>query len=454
MRIALLLDNPFRDLPGLVLTALELCRHGATCYLVPTRLREQEVWTLAPDFVLLNNLRNDKEYFAGNLIEAGIGIGVLDTEGGVLVNLERYGRSLARPSHIRQGVSCFCSWGPRLAEYAVENQWLSRDQVMVTGVPRLDFYAEPRRRVALALTAAADGFPKPLVLINSNFSLANPLDRTPEEAARAKALLWNRDPGMIARELAVEREAMQEMVALTTRLADRLPSLTFVYRPHPFENPDTYGDRLPVRPNLHLVKHGTVDGWILRASAVIQRGYSTAIEATLAGVPAYAPSWIPTPYFFESVEAVSIPCASDKDLAAGLQNPEIPEDTRSRLQVVLRDWFFAVDGESHCRVARAILNAVEALPPRPSPDFCRRALDGLVGPNVSWKQHLRAAGRRVLRRPPSWSFRQWRDAGFDSWAGSQCYFGVEEVVAVVRALGSGVGVQSAPSAHSIVLSAN
>ena len=82
-RVALVVDHPQRDLAGLVLTAFELCRHGATCYLVPLNLQEREVWALAPDFVLLNYARLPNERFAHRLTEARIGFGVLDTEGGV-----------------------------------------------------------------------------------------------------------------------------------------------------------------------------------------------------------------------------------------------------------------------------------------------------------------------------------------------------------------------------------
>lgn len=246
--------------------------------------------------------------------------------------------------------------------------------------------------------------------------------------------MWNREEAAVERELAIERESMEQMIGLATRLSDRLPDLTFIYRPHPFENPDTYRDRLPSRPNLHLVKRGAVDGWILRASALLQRGCSTAIEATLAGVPAFAPSWISTPYPLEAVEAVSLPCACEDDLAAQLAaaasgRDVIPEAVRSRLQTILSDWFLAVDGQCHQRVADAVMSALDSRPPRPSLRSCRRALEG-----DTWKDWARALARRTLRRPLTWSFRHWRDMADLSWDHSQCYFGAGEVLAAVQAL--------------------
>jgi len=44
MRIALIVDNPLRDLPGLVLVAAHLVNAGATVDLVPMNLQQWEVF--------------------------------------------------------------------------------------------------------------------------------------------------------------------------------------------------------------------------------------------------------------------------------------------------------------------------------------------------------------------------------------------------------------------------
>jgi hypothetical protein len=56
-RIALVVDNPMRDLPGLVLVASELAKRNTIPVLVPFNLCPKELYFLAPDFVLLNYLR-------------------------------------------------------------------------------------------------------------------------------------------------------------------------------------------------------------------------------------------------------------------------------------------------------------------------------------------------------------------------------------------------------------
>jgi len=76
MKIALIVDNPKRDLSGMALLAYRLCQMGATCFLVPFNLRDTELWALAPDFVLLNYLRVNNQELAKRMIQAGIKVGV------------------------------------------------------------------------------------------------------------------------------------------------------------------------------------------------------------------------------------------------------------------------------------------------------------------------------------------------------------------------------------------
>src|SRR6185436_5246196 len=153
------------------------------------------------------------------------------------------------------------------------------------------------------------------------------------------------------------RCAMDELVALAHRLAGRLPGVTLIYRPHPFENPETYRPLLAGHPNLHLVKQGPVDGWILRACVVIQRGCATAIEAGMAGRPALAPAWIPAAHDLKTVESVSIPCPTEDDVVEQIRHPHVPDNVRANLQGVLSDWFHAIDGLAHQRVADAVLTS-------------------------------------------------------------------------------------------------
>ena len=77
----------------------------------------------------------------------------------------------------------------------------------------------------------------------------------------------------------IERQAMHDMAAAANHIAQQFPQATVVYRPHPFERVETYESLLEKRDNLHLLKIGTVEGWILRAAVIVHRNSTTAIEA-------------------------------------------------------------------------------------------------------------------------------------------------------------------------------
>lgn len=409
MKIALVVDNPYRDLPGLVLLALRLCRDGATCYLVPMNHYEQ-LWMLAPDVVLLNYLRSNNQEIAQRLIDCGIKVAVLDTEGGVLASMKHYEKTMATDRALYGRVSRYFSWGPKLADHLEREGVYRREQIVVTGSPRSDFYAPDWREAALRSSTHVDEYPRPLVLVNGNFPVANPRFQTPEEEARVLVDYFGYDWDVVLEWQRTARRAMHELSALCNNLAAKFPRVTFVYRPHPFERSDTYGDLLKDLPNLHLVKTGTVDGWILRASAVLQRSCSTAIEAGLAGVAALSPAWIPTAVTMPAAEAVSVQYDTEEELVRALESVingafAWPAEPRCALDQVISDWFYKVDGRAHERIATQL---VELAGSGGAGVFekCRDVVYAASagGDSLRWK--ARTGMLKTLKLPADWSLRR------------------------------------------------
>lgn len=362
MRIAISITNVFRDLSGALLLISELCRRGATCYLVlKSKESKLEFLSLAPDFVLLPHLRRNRAEFLNELLDCGIQVGVLDAEGGVLSSFDWYGEALVSDKSLRERVSCFCLWGPKLAQHAIAQGWYEESQVYVTGAPRFDFYTAPWLDVALPDAPCAKEFKKPLILINGRFSWANPARRTPQIAAEGVMKLRGYSPERTQEMLACQQRGMQALVELTNTIAARFPQITFVYRPHPFERLETYHDLLDLEklPNLRLERQGEIQNWLRMADGVIQRGCTTAIEAGMLGIPAFSPDWIETAEPIEIVEEVSVHCANLAELEAhltALQSNcfEIPSSIVDAHQQVVTDWFHKIDGQAYRRVAAAI----------------------------------------------------------------------------------------------------
>jgi surface carbohydrate biosynthesis protein len=408
-RIALIVDHPLRDLAGLVLVAQELCQRGVVCHLVPLNRQDAEIWALRPDFVLLNFLRRGaNEDFARRLVRAGIHFGLLDTEGGVWPSEADYAEVLWEDRQLLRAARCACMWGPRLAGYLVATGLLDARQVRVTGCARFDLY-HSRWRGIFGAEGRKNG--RPRILINTNYYTVNGRFVTADgNRAQLEQQGWTAEH---ARE-AVESEAraLEAMIDLAGALSRRFPEATVVVRPHPFENPKPYRHRLRRFANVEINETGPVQSQIYRASVVVQRSCTTAIEATLASVPAISPRWIPTASENPMAEDVSIPCGSPEALFGTVrqileERHAVPPDLAERRRKVIHDWFFETDGRAHRRVTDAIGEyLVEAADVDAA--LCRRLLYGVEKDSSQSGQPIGSRLRHALRLSPHWSFRKMR----------------------------------------------
>ena len=463
MRIALVVDNPYRDLPGLVLLAWRLCRSGSICYLVPVNLRDTELWHLAPDFVLFSYFRPANQELARQLMDAGIQVGVLDSEGSIFSSvppsavtdsdsalskqsdthgaLEEYAISMAPDRQIRHQIACFCAWSPTFADYAIQADWYKFEQVTVTGTPRFDFHASRWRETTRQLSTYADNYPPPLVLINSSFTLANPRFHSPEREQEMLVSFYSYDRSFVEQWRRTQSEALQSVASLANHVASYFPGATFIFRPHPFENDDTYRSLLEPMPNLHLVKQGTVDGWLLRAKALIHWASSTAIDASLYGIPVFTAAWIPEHLPVPVVDDLSVSCTTLEDLTekldAALQGCYTrPDGIQASLQQVIADSFYQIDGCAHDRVADAILKKTGTTHSSVAIKKCRERALGRGRAGGSLKSWLAANVRIALGRSSHWSFRQRRDVLPEDlpWDSSEKRYSVSDVQRIVSAV--------------------
>ena len=341
--------------------ASAITREGGVCHLVPLDGLDLELRALAPDAVVLNYLRPGNDRLALQLLQADIAVFVLDTEGGVFPSLDRYTNLLSHDRELRRRITGYLSWGPKLAAHLASEGWFDDGQIVVTGTPRFDFYAKRWQRAAVdASGAGTHAGDRPMVLINGNFPVANPRFQTPEEEARMLVDRFGFDASDVRQWQQVQLGNLRDMAALANRLAGRYPDVAVVYRPHPFERTQTYERLLEARTNLRLVKDGSVDGWILRSSGVIQRGCTTALEAAIAGVVPLSPTWIVPHVEMPSAERVSIPADGSAELEALVGDAvrgtlELPGAQRTALDEIVADWFNVIDGAAHERVASAVL---------------------------------------------------------------------------------------------------
>jgi surface carbohydrate biosynthesis protein len=438
-RIALVLDNPQRDMAGLVLIAAELCRRGATCYLVPATLRHREIWSLAPDFVLLYHFRHGSERFIHQLAEAGIGFGVLDNEGGVWPDISNYTDFLVRSAGLRRQMRFLCAWGSQIADYLVEHQYFEPEQLVLTGCPRFDLYHPAWQSVIETSLSTENGRHeacKKRILVNTNYSEANPRFMPIEKVIDELCNVFIRTREEAMRLVETQRQTLEGTIELVRNLARDYPDVEIVVRPHPFEGTDIYLEQLGDIGNVQFNTTGQVREQIYQAAAVIQRTSTTAIETNLASVPALVPLWLPAAIHIPVVEAVSVPCHSYADMRTTLDailnaQYQPSDELQQAVDTVIEQWFYRIDGLSHERVSSTIWAALGECR-HVDEHLCRRYLYGLNGT----PHHLRDRVARLLRfmfnLSPDWSFSQMRPAPSFKWTQTDQYFGAAEVRALVE----------------------
>src|SRR5262249_39618375 len=160
-----------------------------------------------------------------------------------------------------------------------------------------------------------------------------------------------------------QERGLVALTAAANRLAHDHPQVQFVVRPHPFEGIQRYEQLLDRRANLHAIKRGTVDGWILRAAAVVQRSCTNGAEAAIAGVPTLSPRWVPVADEMAAAEVLSTPCddhaALDREIRRALDGVAGGPAHQS-VAAAIRDWFSEVDGLAHERIAGVVLERTRA----------------------------------------------------------------------------------------------
>ena len=420
--VALVVDNPKRDLPGIVLLGHELVQRGLKPYLVPMNLQQAEITALPVSGVLINYLRPNNEPLVAGLLEAGVRVVVCDTEGGVFRDVERLVAKMSKRDDVRGAVEAYCAWGEYMADYLVDQRYHTAEQVVLTGSPRFDFYAGDWRDTCRVINEVERSADRPLVLLCGSFPFANSAFATPAQEMDRRVIATGLPRELVEAEYEADKAAMDALVALSNTLAEAYPDVDFVYRPHPFEQPATYETLLKPLPNLRVHATGTVDSWLLQADFVVVPSDCTiGIEAAMVNVPAVIPRWLGSedaPSVLSCARSVTSEAELVEQFEAAL---EIRTDDQARAAFAppeakdtIHTYFGPIDGRSHHRVADVI---VERLGGGSTPD--RAALRSMHyrrgDSSLSRQARVLLALRSALRLPTQWSFRRFSAPDRLSW---------------------------------------
>ncbi|QIO32746.1 surface carbohydrate biosynthesis protein [Bradyrhizobium sp. 1(2017)] len=358
--VCLVVDNPLRDLEGLVLLARQLATRGARATLVPMYQQGFDVPALRPDLVLVNYTRPNNADLIKSYKRAGILVGVLDTEGIGGKNADQFA-NMVKSAGCPELVDLYCVWGQSQYAAFLRQSTVAEELLHATGCPRYDFCAPPWRG-ALPTPSVRRGY----VLINTNFPTVNPRFSTgssQEEEAMVNAG-FSRE--FARRFIADAAQAYRSVLDMAIKLAGYFPSVEFVLRPHPFENSNSY-DAFAALPNAKVIQSGTSLEWISGARLLVHQNCSTAIEATMLNVEPLSMEWFNTPALrLDAATRVSRSAAGEADMfelvRQGLEDhlPPLPAETAAFRREIISDLYTAVDGSSSVRVSEVVLAAIAA----------------------------------------------------------------------------------------------
>jgi surface carbohydrate biosynthesis protein len=413
VRVLLLADHKWRDLPGLA--AVKVCLEDEfriSARIVPLHDFEAGMVAVRPHAVVLNHMNGPRNLFIARTAKRmGSAVMVIPTEGRPQTNeLMRFTTGQFADLSC---VDLWLTWSEAVRDIMVAERRLPQARLRVVGAPRFDFYA-PALRSVLQPTEEFERkheiVPgRPIVSWATNFILArhvrtNTLDFLVRDfkSLRISELPVYSDPVPLAeRDLQVRLRTLE----ILKRLCLRFPQVNFVVKPHPHEETGDYaafvaGCRADGLDNVNLVTEEYIWDVLNSAAIHVHRLCTTGIEAWLMGIPSvnfhtesYGGWNLDQDGPAKEALAGDDLVTDEKSLAERIEHyltgaPMDPEKIDAQQQYVRR-WFYRIDGLSSMRCAQAISEYLDASRPKPILKLWS------LGP----RSLLRMAINRALARP-------------------------------------------------------
>jgi surface carbohydrate biosynthesis protein len=276
----------------------------------------------------LEEIRNSGNHIA-NLCEESI----------VYTSGEDYCHRKLSPNTLRS-VSRLLVVGLGNAEHVRAYRPEHADKIAITGNPRFDtLLPELRGFHELEAKRIRELYGR-FILVNTNFSFANPFDPGEDVVAR----FMKGGPGADGSKPAYYCGLRDYKIRLMKRLQTLLQELAkaaiadrIIIRPHPVENHDSWRAWAESLPNVEVRYEGNANVWMLAAEAVLHSGCTTGIEGLLLDRPVF--SFIPEPNseFLNQSDGVSPHFASADELLEQLSEFTISDQALAGRHSVRRE---------------------------------------------------------------------------------------------------------------------
>ena len=420
-RIAILIDQKWRDLPGLIWLQLLLERRSDFDVRVfPVGSEQAYIPSYRPHVVLFNNLyEKHRLAFAHRLKRQGTRIVFFPTEG--IPTLKPQLDQWAGRTSDWTDIDLYLTWNDVVRDRVLQLGRLPADRVKTLGVGRFDFYREPLRRASMERAAFHARFGLDpacrTILWATNFTLAGFHERNRELwKVIHRSNQWNLtfpDHGVedLPR-IDAETRGRTRQALLALRRA--FPDANLAIKPHPNEDVPYWRGALaefaalPGRGRVALL--GGVYIWDALSSAdvVVQRSCTTAVEGWFRGIPSIDVRLNPEDFYYSEEHASGSEQVQDIEgvvamvrayLYEGRTTPAALKEAQARFE---RKWCHAVDGRRTEAAAAEVGAVAEAAPdfvrwPEPHPRYGSQVLKATVKRVMGHQPHELLTWDYILR---------------------------------------------------------
>ena len=250
---------------------------------------------LAPGIFHTKSLSPHKEKIARHksMIDKGFMITSIDEEG----NLNDYGyQGFAKTRYsdetIEQSTAVF-GWGSDDVDTLKQTYSKHSHKIYKTGSPRADLW-KPFFSDYWNVPSSVPK--KPFLLISCNTGYANNIKSFGElikfENEMGRFQSYPEQLEMRIGRTAEDFNKILEYIKAIKYLSNHNNGYDIVLRPHPAEDIEAWKIILKGIPNVHVVREGSINGWVSSAFAIMHNSCTTALEATVLKKPVvtYTPS--------------------------------------------------------------------------------------------------------------------------------------------------------------------
>ena len=369
MRIGLVLDNPKRDLGGILLIAYQLMKQNHIIFIIPLYDQGYDIPLLNLDLLVVNYVRKNNIEFLKTYKELGIFIAVMDTEGGVLPEIGNFSpeflAKLFSKNHGNTFVDHYFFWGEKLHKAFKTYSGMLSSQLSLTGCPRYDF-CHSKWRATLGNRSNL------YILINLNFPSINPwwgnteyknykfvFYSANEEISRAIQINGLNKDACLSFE-SERKKVFAKYLKTIRKLAKINPEIHFILRPHPFENKVIYESYFNNFENIFIDSEGEVLEVINGSKLVINLNCSTSVETRLLGKVPVSLEFInsnilrnnlnlPSNISFHALDFNEL-----NKIVQGVKIEKLDSPKKNEIMNQIKPWFYRCDGNAAKRMANKI----------------------------------------------------------------------------------------------------